>query len=172
MVAGTDGEETFEEGCGTASEVAAQAVFKGTGAKCGLNGGKGPSWSVLTYFNSGKGENGANRAGKCQWSKTVGKKGGKGQEKGGEGDARVCWSCGKTRHMAANCAKGSWIRSLNAVEEHKGDISEEVHKGGSDRVWSRLMWLMRAGPLCISLVVATFSCTRRTAHNHACANTI
>ena len=40
-----------------------------------------------------------------QWSKTGGKKGGKGQEKGGKGDTRVCWSCGKTGHIAANCTK-------------------------------------------------------------------
>ena len=56
------------------------------------------------------------------------RKGGKGQEKGGKGDTRVCWSCGNTEHSAANCVKGSWNRSLNAVEEHKGDISEEVHE--------------------------------------------
>ena len=51
----------------------------------------------------------------------------KGQEKGGKGDTRVCWNCGKTRHIA-NCVKGSWNRSLNAVEEDTGDISEEVHE--------------------------------------------
>ena len=32
----------------------------------------------------------------------------------------------KTGHIAANCTKGSWNRSLNAAEEDKGDISEEV----------------------------------------------
>ena len=119
MAAGTDGEETFEEGYGKTSELAVQAVYKGTGAKGGWNGGKGPSWSVQKHFNSGKGEKGANRAGKGQWSKTGGKKGGKGQEKGGKGDTRVCWSCGKTGHIAANCIKGSWNRSLNAVEKTK-----------------------------------------------------
>ena len=35
---------------------------------------------------------------------------------------------GKTGHIAANCTKGSWNKSLNAVEEDKGDISEEVHE--------------------------------------------
>ena len=33
-------------------------------------------------------------------------------------------------YIAANCAKGSWNRSLNAVEEDNGDISEEVHDDG------------------------------------------
>ena len=80
------------------------------------------------YFNSGKGDKGANRAGEGQWSKTGGKKGGTEQEKGGKGDARVCWSCGKPGHIGANCVKESWNRSLNAVEEDKGDISEEVHE--------------------------------------------
>ena len=41
-----------------------------------------------------------------QWSKTGGKKGGKGQQKGGKGDIRVCWSCGKLGHIAASCVKG------------------------------------------------------------------
>ena len=34
----------------------------------------------------------------------------------------------KNEHFAANCVKGSWNRSPNAVEEDKGDISEEVHE--------------------------------------------
>ena len=46
MAAGTDGEATFEEGYGKASELAVQAMYNGTGAKGGWNGGKGPSWSV------------------------------------------------------------------------------------------------------------------------------
>ena len=117
-----------QEGCGETSELAVQAVCKGTGGKGGWNGGKGPSWSVQKYFNSGKGEKGANRAGKGQWSKTGGKKGGKGQENGGKGDTRVGWSCGKPGHIAASCVKGSWNRSLNAAEEDKGGISEEVHE--------------------------------------------
>ena len=35
---------------------------------------------------------------------------------------------GKTGHIAANCTKGSRNRSLNAVEEDKGDISEDVQE--------------------------------------------
>ena len=66
MAAGTDSEETFEDGHGTASELAVQAVYKGTGGRGGWSGGKGPSWSAQTYFNSGKGEKGANRAKKGQ----------------------------------------------------------------------------------------------------------
>ena len=66
MAAGADGEETFEDGNGKTSELAVQAVYKGTGAKDGWNGGEGPSWSVQKYFNSGKGEKAADRAGKGQ----------------------------------------------------------------------------------------------------------
>ena len=69
------------------SEFAVQAVHKGTGAKGVWNGGKCPSWSVQKYFNSGKGQKGADRAGTGQWSKTGGKKGGKGQERGGKGES-------------------------------------------------------------------------------------
>ena len=66
--------------------------------------------------------------GKGQWSKTRGKKGGKGQEKSVKGDTRVCRSCGKARLIAANCTTGSWNRSLNDVDEDKGDINDEVHE--------------------------------------------
>ena len=52
----------------------------------------------------------------------------KGRRKGGKCDNRVCWTCGKTGHIAANCTKGSWNRSLDAADEDKGDISEEVHE--------------------------------------------
>ena len=124
MAAGTDGEEAFEEGYEKTSDLAVQAVCKGTGAKGGWRGGAGPTGVYGKYFNSGKSENGANRAGKGQWSKTGGKKGGKGQEKGGKSDTRLCKSCGKT----GNCTNESWNRSLNAVDEDKGDISEEVHE--------------------------------------------
>ena len=34
----------------------------------------------------------------------------------------------KTGHITANCVQESWNRSLNAVEEDKGDISEEVRE--------------------------------------------
>ena len=70
LAARTDGEEAFKKGYGKTFELAVQAVYQGTGGKGGWNGGKGPSWSVQIYFNSGKGEKGANRAGKGQWSKT------------------------------------------------------------------------------------------------------
>ena len=53
MAAGIDGEEAFEEGYGQTSKL---AVYSGTGAKGGWNGGKGPSRSVQKHFNSGKGE--------------------------------------------------------------------------------------------------------------------
>ena len=121
MAAGTDGEEAFEEGHGKAPELAVQAVYKGTGGRGGWNGGKDPNWSVQKYFNSGKGEKkGANRAGTGQWSKTGGKKR---RKRVREGGTSVCWSCGKTGRIAANCTKESWNRSLNAVEEDKADIS-------------------------------------------------
>ena len=52
-------------------------------------------------YSSGKGEKEANLTGKGLWSWTGGNKGGKGQEKGGKGDIGVCWSCGKTGHIAS-----------------------------------------------------------------------
>ena len=37
------------------------------------------------------------------WQKGSGKKGGKVQEKGGKGESRTCWMCGKTGHIAPWC---------------------------------------------------------------------
>ena len=61
------------------------------------------------------------------------KKRGKGQEKGGKGDNRVCWNSGKAGQVASNCIKWSCSMSLSAVEEDKGDINDKVHEdeGGS-----------------------------------------
>ena len=62
----------------------------------------GPRWSVQKYFNSGKGEKGANRAGNWQWSTTGGKKGGKGRRKVAKVTSEFGWSCGKNR---THCGK-------------------------------------------------------------------
>ena len=52
---------------------------------------------------------------------------------------------GKTGHIAANCTKGSWNKSLNAVEEDKGDISEEVHEDPDElHAWCLLQERERA----------------------------
>ena len=92
MVAGTDGEEAFEEGCGRAPELAVHAVYKGTGAKSG---------SVQKYFNSGvKRERIVLERDKLP--KIGGKKGRKGQEKGGTGDIRG----GNTELIAAKLHQG------------------------------------------------------------------
>ena len=48
MAAGTDREEAFEEGYGKPSELAVQAVCKGTETKGGWNGGKGAYRSTST----------------------------------------------------------------------------------------------------------------------------
>ena len=42
MAAVNDGEDAFGEGNGKTSELAVQAVYKGTAAQGGWNGGKGP----------------------------------------------------------------------------------------------------------------------------------
>ena len=108
MAAKEDGESASQEGDQRIMDLALQSVYKGT---C-----KGKhNWNE-------KGGKGGKDGGKNSLQKGSGKKRGKGQEKDGKGDTRVCWSCGKLGHLAAKCVKGSWNRSLNAVEEDKGDI--------------------------------------------------
>ena len=81
MAAKEDGESASQEGDQRIVDFALQAVYKGTG--------KG-KWS----FGMGQ-----------SWNEIGGKKGGKGQDKGGKGDSRTCWTCGKTGHIAAWCRK-------------------------------------------------------------------
>ena len=55
----------------------------------------------------------------------VARKGITGQEQGGKGGTRACWTCGKTGHVAAWCRQGG-NNELHAVEE---DDSENVEQG-------------------------------------------
>ena len=45
------------------------------------------------------------QGGKNSWQRGSGRKGSEGQEKGGKGETRACWTCGKTGHSAARCQK-------------------------------------------------------------------
>ena len=65
--------------------------------------------------------------GKWVWQGS-GKKGGKGQEKGGKGETRTCWTCGKTGHIAAWCRKGG-NNNLHAIGE---DDSENVKESAEN----------------------------------------
>ena len=49
-------------------------------------------------------------------------------EKGGKGETRTCWTCGKTGHIAAWCRKGS-NKNLYAIDE---DDSENVEESAED----------------------------------------
>ena len=92
------------------AELALQAVYKGTGK------GKLELWQGSELEREGwqrmhivedrsswqsvsgkKGSKGQEKGGQ----KVSGKKGSKGQEKGGKGDTRKSWTCGKTGHIAA-----------------------------------------------------------------------
>ena len=68
-----------------------KAVYK---EKCKGKWGfsKGQNWNE-------KGGKGGKDGGKNSWQK------GSGQEKGGKGESRTCWTCGKTGHIAAWCRK-------------------------------------------------------------------
>ena len=48
----------------------------------------------------------------------LGKQGSKGQENGGKGENRVCWTCGKTGHVAALCRNGG-NKNLYAIDENE-----------------------------------------------------
>ena len=105
MATGTDGEEAFEEGYGKTFEFAVctreqEAKVDGTEDRV----------PVGVYRNTSTAEKVTNErivlARDCGPRREA--KGGRAQEKGGRGDTRVCWSCGKTGHIAANCVKG-WV---------------------------------------------------------------
>ena len=62
--------------------------------------GKGHHW-IAKVCPGCKGGNDAKDRGKNSWQKGRGMEGGKGKEKIGKGEARACWTSGKTGHIAA-----------------------------------------------------------------------
>ena len=104
--AGADAEETFEGGCGKTSAFAVQAEYRSISTAA-----KVKEERIVLERDSGR------------------------KRAGGKGDTRGCWSCGKRGHMAAKCLKGNWNRSLNAVEEDEGDISEEHEDDDELQAW-------------------------------------
>ena len=75
---------------------------------------------------------------KNSWQKGNGKKGGKGQEKGGKGESRTCWTCGKAGHIAAWCTKGG-NTNLYAIDEDDGEKAQESIENEEDlQAWCML----------------------------------
>ena len=120
VAAKDDGKSAREEGDQRIVDLILEAVYKRAGkGKWGF--GKGESWNEKGYHggNGGKG-----RRVKQPWHKG-GKKGSKGQEKGGKGETRACWMCGKTRHIAAWCRKRG-NNNLYATDEDDSENVEEA----------------------------------------------
>ena len=116
MAAKDDGENVSQEGDQKNIDLALQAVYEETGkGKCSF--GKRQNWNE-------KGGKGGKDGGKNSWQKGSGKKGGKGQEKGGKGEARTCWTCGKTGHIATWCRKGG-NGNLYATDDDDSENVEE-----------------------------------------------
>ena len=65
------------------------------------------------------------------WQKGSGRKGGEGQEKGGKGKSRTCWTCGKTEHTAAWCRKGG-NENRYAIDEDDSENVEESTENKED----------------------------------------
>ena len=107
MAAGTDG-------------LASQPVYKGTGAKGGWSGGKVPLGACRSTST-------AEMVKKLRILLEM-DSGPRAEARKEEKDQRKVAKVRKTGHIAAICTKGSWNRSLNAVGEDKGDISEEVRE--------------------------------------------
>ena len=123
MAAKEDGENASQEGEQRIIDLALQAVYKGTGkGKWGFS--KGQNWNE----RGGKGGKDGRRN---PWQKGSGKKGGKGQEKGGKGETTTCWSCGKTGHIAAWCRKGG-NKNLYAMYEDDSENTEESAQNEED----------------------------------------
>ena len=64
--------------------------------------------------------------------------GGTRQVKGGKGDTRTCWTCGKTGHVAACCRKGG-NKNLYAIDEDDSENAEESGENKEDlQAWCLL----------------------------------
>ena len=129
MAPGTDGEEAFDEGYGKTSELAVQAVDKGTGGKGWMERRKGSQLEcteILQQWQKGKEE-------RIVLERDSGprpevRKEEQGKRKVAKATPEFAGAEGKQDTLRQIASKVSWNRSLNAVEEDKGDISEEVHE--------------------------------------------
>ena len=72
-------DESAREGDQRIVDLALEAVYKG-------------QWQTKCCFHNGG--RGGKDGGKNSWQKGNGKEGGTGQEKGGKGETRACWTCG------------------------------------------------------------------------------
>ena len=63
--------------------------------------------------------------------RAAGKKGSRGQEKGGKGEGRTSWTCGKAGHIAAWCRKGG-NKNLHAIDEEDSEHVGEANDSEED----------------------------------------
>ena len=130
MAAGADGEEAFEEGYGKHLNLQCKQCTREQEAKVDGTEERDPVGAYRSTSTAAKVKKERIVLERDSGPRLEARKEERGKRKVAKVTLRVCWSCGKTGHIAANCAKGSWNRSLNAVEEDKGDISEsDVHCG-------------------------------------------
>ena len=120
MAAKENGENVSQKGDQRIMDLALQAAYKGVG--------KGQNW------NEKGGKSGKDGV-KNSWQKGSGKKGGKGQEKGGKGESRTCWTCGKTGHMAAWCRKGGNKNLFAIDEDDSGNVEESTENEEDLQAW-------------------------------------
>ena len=153
MAAKDDGERAREEGYQRIVDLALQAVYRGTG-KGTWSFGKGQSWNEKGY-QGGKVDN---DGWKNPWQKSRVTKGSKGEEKGGKGETRACWTCRKTGHIAAWSPICSRVHSemcsegqFDCLDTFSGSHVSRVffydsktcalHDSGRDVLWISLAFL-------------------------------
>ena len=126
MATKEDGENASQEGDQRIIDLTLQAVYKGTGK------GKWGFGKMRKVTKVAKVEE------RIHGRKGCGKKRGKGQEKGGKGETRTCWTCGKTGHIAVECRKGS-NKNLYAIDEDENENVEESAEDEDDlQAWCLL----------------------------------
>ena len=113
MTAKEDRENASQEGDQRIVDRALKAVYEGT-CKGKWSYGKG------SELNEKGGKDGGNN----RLLSGSGKKGSKGQEKGGKGETGTWWTCGKTGHFGAWCRKGG-NKHLYAIAADDSEIIEE-----------------------------------------------
>ena len=116
MATKEDSENARQEGDQRFIDLALQAVYKGTGER------KVELWQRSALEREGRQR--WQRWRKKLMAERQCKKGGKGQEKGGKGKNRMCWTCGKTGHIAAWCGKGG-KKILYAMDEDDSEDTKE-----------------------------------------------
>ena len=129
MAAKEDGESVRQEGEQRIMDLALQAFYKEPAKESALAKVRTGTRRVTKVERMEE---------RIRGRRAAARKEAKGKRKGGKGESRTCWTCGKTGHIAAWCRIGGNTK-FYAVDEDDGENAEESTENEEDlQAWCLL----------------------------------